>query len=369
MSTRLQRTPKGTLTLVPGSTDEEEVQLVNRVQNLALEVTVEAEVEFVEDGGVVLGARIGDGRLTDQLLMTPIEENGTDMIGECPGTAFRMLSEHEAGQSFPVTLGAAAPAAAGTTTIREIFRVNFAQPTGVDPFELSYMEADPNSPLFFKARFANVNPVAGLYDMTTGTAVLGNVTITVRQVFDPARTKLPLFTPRIRNIAQQTILGANTEELYQLRTRQRVAALIFMQSAIPAGQIRVPDAGYVNQLRLIGDDGRNIIGPGQIAWDDLNEMQAADQGGDITTSCYIHDFQKAGRLSYTIVPEREYPNFRAEVDQDPAGGANGTPQLAIVIKELITRAPVNGYATVLPRFVKDAAGATVANPEVPEWAR
>jgi hypothetical protein len=366
MSTRYQRTPRITLSLTPGDTERVQGQLVNRVQSVALEVTVE---------GVVTAAaadltRIADGRITNALQLVPINENGTDMVGECAARQFRLLSEYEADQAYRATLPAATYSAlTGTVAIRETFRVNFGNPKSLDPFEFSYMEADPNVPLYFMARFNTANPLAALFDVTAGTASLGTVTISVRQVFDPARTKLPLFTTRFRTIVAQTINGANSDDLFRLPTRQRVAALVFSQDALSADTgARIPDSGYVNALRLIGDDGRNVIGPAQEAWDDLVDSQSIEAGGEIAEDTYVHNFQVYGRGSYTIVPEREYPNFRAEVDDDASGGTGTSPRLVIMIKELIARAPVNGYATVMPRMVPDATGQMVKNPEFPDWA-
>ncbi len=366
MSTRYQRTPRINLVLAPGSIDRVQGQLVNRVQNVALEVTVSGTVTATAADLV----RVADGRLTNALQLVPINENGTDMVGECAARQFRLLSEYEADQAYRATLPAATyTGLTGTVPIRETFRINFGNPKSLDPFEFSYMEADPNVPLYFMARFATVNPLAALFDVNAGTASLGNVTISVRQVFDPARTKLPLFTTRFRTIAAQTIVGANSDDLFRLPTRQRVAALVFSQDAVdPNTGARVPFSGYVNALRLIGDDGRNIIGPAQEAWDDLVDAQAIEAGGELAADTYVHNFQTYGRGSYTIVPEREYPNFRAEVDDDAAGAAGTSPRLVIMIKELIARAPVNGYATVMPRVIPDGTGQMIKNPEFPDWA-
>lgn len=366
MSTRYQRTQRITLTLAPGNTERVQGQLVNRVQNVALEVTISGTVTATAADLT----RVADGRISNALSLVPINENGTDMVGECAARQFRLLSEHEADQPYRATLpNASYSAFTGSIPIRETFRVNFGNPKSLDPFEFSYMEADPNVPLYFMARFNTATPLNALFDVTAGSATLGNVTISVRQVFDPARTKLPLFTPRFRTIAAQTIVGANADDLFRLPTRQRVAALVFSQDGIsPATGARVPYSGYVNALRLIGDDGRNIIGPAQEAWADLVDAQAVEAGGEIADDTYVHNFQTYGRGSYTIVPEREYPNFRAEVDDNASGAAGTSPRLVIMIKELIARAPVNGYATVMPRMVPDATGQMVRNPEFPDWA-
>src|SRR5690606_28772319 len=108
--------------------------------------------------------------------------------------------------------------------------------------------------------------------------------------------------------------------------------------------------------RLIGDDGRNVIGPTQTPWAALNRQQAAVIGGEIATDAVMTNFQKAGRLSNTIVPESQFPNFRYELADDVSGTA-GQSRVRATIFELTRPAPVNGYDVVatpeqLPAFLR-----------------
>lgn len=368
MSTRFQNDNKGTITLIPGQEGRQKVQLTNRVQTTA--ITLELTLPLLVAGAVADVTRKSEGRPSNFLQLTPINENGTDMVGELAARDFRLLGESEAGQAFPSTLLPAGAGAVvdGAYVIREIIKVNLAHPLAVDPFETSYMEADPNSPVFCEARWPGGTAalVATLVD-STGAAVItpGNLTINVIQHFDPARGTLPLFTPRIRSIANQTIAGANPDDLFRLPTRQRVRALIFRQQGQNAAGGRVVISDAFVALRLIGDDGRNIIGPAQETFRLLRDGMAATQGGQIAADTYIRSFQTAGRLSYTIVPEREYPNFRAEISDLPSVTAGVTSTQGIItIAELIARPPVNGYATVMPRVLADGS----RNPDFPDWA-
>lgn len=368
MSTRFNNDNKGVITLVPGQEGRQRVQLTNRVQTTAL--TLELTLPLTVAGAAADVTRRSEGRVSNFLMLTPINENGTDMVGEIAARDFRLLGESEAGQAFPSTLLPAGAGAVvnGSYTIREIIKVNFAHPLAVDPFETSYMEADPNSPVFCEARWpGGIAALVATLVNSAGAAVItpGNLTIQVIQHYDPARTRLPLFTPRIRSIANQTVAGANSDDLFRLPTRQRVRALIFRQQAQLASGGRLIVSDVFNSLRLIGDDGRNVIGPAQETFRLLRDGQAAVQGGQIAEDTYVHSFQRAGRLSYTVVPERDYPNFRAEINDQPsvAAGAVSSQGVATIV-ELIARPPVNGYATVMPRVLADGS----RNPDFPDWA-
>jgi hypothetical protein len=363
-STRFQRVPKGSMQLVPGIETRSRVQLTNRVQTAA--ILFRLAYTLTVAGAVANVTRRTSGRLSDAILLTPINENGTDMVGEIGMRDFRLMGEAEAGQAFPAELLPAGANAVvdGVYNCVEYVQVNFADPRNVGPSETNYMEADPNSPVWSEARFAagTATLLATLVN-STGAAVLtlSNVSIEVEQFLDSAATKLPLFTKRIRYIASDVIVGANPEAIYRLPTRQRVASLLFRQQDIGVGYFPLNLA--FNALRLIGDDGRNVIGPTQARWESLVDGQAANQGGEIVRDAYFHDFATFGRMSGTPIPDREYPNFRAEVNQD-TGGATGTARGLITITELIARAPVNGYATVMPRVLADGQ----PNPEFPSWA-
>jgi hypothetical protein len=352
------------MTLVPGAEGRQQVQLEARVSTNKLTFEVETEVTFAVAADAT---RIGDGRISNAIQLTPINENGTDMVGECSARAFRLIGEKEAGQAYPATLLPTGAIPIGTHPIREIFDVNFADPQTVGPSETAYREADPMTPTFAMARLiaAALNSIV---DPGTATVTLGNVIVRVYQHYDPARQTLPLFTPRVRNIASVTVAGANPDDLYRLPTRQRVALLQFSQIAQLANGGRVPVSDIFTALRLIGDDGRNIVGPGQVPFRVLVNDQAATQGGEIADDTWTFALSRFGRMSSTIVPEREYPNFRAEINDAPSATGT-TSQGIVVVKELIRRAPVGNYATVMPANITDATGTVVPNPEFPSWAR
>jgi hypothetical protein len=349
MSSRYQRTPKGSMSLTPGA-GRSFVQLDNRVQTDALTLTIEATLTVA---GATSGAVLADGRVTNALRIA-VSENGTAMIGEMRGRAARLIGEAQAGQAFPATTLPAGTLGIGSYPIRETIKINLADPRAVNPGETSYMEADPSSPLRVECE-AIAATIASLVTVGAATVTISPITITVTQHSDPARSSLPLFTPRVRQIVQ-TVNGTNTDDLFRIPTRQRVRSLLFMQEAQLASGGIVPVSDAFLALRLIGDDGRNIIGPNQEDFETLSQGQAAFQGGEIATDAYYHDFQRFGRLPYTIVPEREYPNFRAEIS-DAISATGTTTRGVITLTELIRRPPQGGYATVAPPD------------QLPEWAR
>jgi hypothetical protein len=353
------------MSLLPGG-GRSYVQLDNRVQTACIELDISTELEVA---GFAAGPVRGDGRVTNGLRLVPISENGTDMVGEVRGRAARLIAEAQAGQAFPaVTLPASAALPIGVYPIREKIFINLYDPQGADPVETSYMEADPSSPLRCEAE-----AIGAMIDTLVGVGALGAtvtlapIVISVTQHEDPARSSLPLATPRWRQIIQ-TINGTNPDDLFRIPTRQRLRSLLFMQEAqLATGGIVAVDDAFL-ALRLIGDDGRNIIGPQQQGFQSLVESQAALQGGEIAYDAFYQNFQRMGRLSYTIVPEREYPNFRAEISD--AISATGTTSRGVVtVCELIRRPPQNGYPTVVPPTITLPDGSTIPNPAFPDWMR
>ena len=353
------------MSLLPGA-GRGYVRLDNRVQTAAIELDIEATLTVA---GFAAGAVQGDGRVTNALRIVGISENGTDMIGEVRGRAARLICEAQAGQPFPATtLPASAALPIGVYPIREKIFLNFADPQGVDPVETSYMESDPSAPLrteieLIAGAIASLVAAGGL----GATITLSPVVVTVTQHEDPARASLPLFTPRWRQIIQ-TIDGTNTDDIFYIPTRQRLRGLHFMQEAQLATGGIVPVTDAFAALRLLGDDGRNIIGPAQQDFVSLVEGQAARQGGEIAYDAYFQNFQRMGRLPYTIVPEREYPNFRAEIS-DAVSATGTTTRGVITVLELIRRTPQNGYATVVPPMITAPDGQSIPNPAFPSWAR
>lgn len=348
MSALAYQNVKGSTTLLPTG-QRGRVQLDNRVQTNALGVRVTTTLVV---SGVATGNLRTGGRPTNGLRFA-VAENGNDQIGEIAMRPARLYAEAVAGQAFNYTAPAGPTLAVGTHVFEEYFVLPFSNPLGVDPFETAYKEADPSS-------FFTFEPLAlpALIDciVSVGAAtVTASVVVEVEQFADPARATNPYFKPRWREITQN-VNGTNQADIINIRTRQRLQALMISQEVTLASGGIVVVSDIVSALRLIGDDGRNVIGPNQTPWTALNRQQAAVQGGEIATDAKLVNFQKSGRLSYTIVPESQFPNFRIEAS-DALSATAGSSRVRVVLFELTRPAPQNGYSVVslpeeLPGFLR-----------------
>lgn len=349
MSARAYQNVKGTVALTANGA-RGRIQLDNRVQTNSIGVRVRATIGVA---GAVTGPVRADGRATNGLRFA-VSENGTDMIGELSMRGARLVSEAQAGQPYPSTTLAGASLGIGTHDIEEYFMLNLSNPLGVDPYETAYKESDPSSFFTFEP-LCLPNILDSIVDAGAATVTLDALTVEIEQFADPARVSLPWFKPRWREIVQN-INGANAADILNIRTRQRLSGILLMQEAQLASGGVVPVADAITAARLIGDDGRNIVGPSQTPWDNLVTQQAARIGGEIADDAVFFNFQQAGRLSYTIVPEREYPNCRFELNDAPSATGT-TSRLRAILFELTRTMPVNGYATVaapesLPAFLR-----------------
>lgn len=352
---RLIRRNKGTRPVL-NNAERASVVLDNKVRNHRLIITVEGRLTVA---GAAAGAVRNGGRLSAALAHA-LNENGEDTFGPIRGKMLRQLSEFDAGQPLGgVTLPSSSSLPIGTYPLSETYEMAFADRRLINPAEAAYMEADPNS--FFQLDtwvpdgpqgFANlVAPAMG------ATVTLSNLTVTVEQVFAPLAgvSTLPIWKARYRELSQ-IVAGANPQELFYVKTESRLRRLIISQEktiTADGGTVAVDD--IINALRLIGD-GADVIGPNQSPFAALLESQRQVSGGDVTFegATFLSDFADDGRLSNTIIPRVQFPNFRYEANVQPSVtlGA-GTSRLRVGIIEY-TR-PVGGQYPVV-------------QPELPDWA-
>lgn len=250
-------------------------------------------------------------------------ENGVDRWN-VPGLFLRYLSEMVAPQPQPFQRVTAF--ANGAYTLEESVIIPFAWPLGVTPVETCFVERNPRQASFV---FAVLNPAGTQLVATPGTAVFTNVTISVEQIYDDLLAIKPLFVPTARMVQQQ-ITGASTNLDFFLRTTERLRAVIIGQ------QTDIGDVEDIISAAALRGDFRDIIGPGQVTWDDLVKGWATYlYGGGIrnfgfsataaqpTTDTYLGlNFQEAGRLGNTLDPNTDV-NLRLNLTAQPSvtGGA------------------------------------------------
>lgn len=352
---RLIRANKGTIA-VPLNGNIAQVQLDARKRNDHLVVTVRAQVQVA--GGPAGAVRNG-GRIS-AILSHSVNENGEDTFGPARAWMLRQIAEADAASPLSVTpLPASAALPIGVYEVYEQYMISFATPSTVGPSETAFMERDPLSNTYLNTFITTGrNAITTLVAPAGGSTVtINSLTVTCEQVYsDVAGAALPLYKPRLRENTD-VIAGTNPQQLIFLRSQQRLRRTAMGQEltvAADGGTVIVDD--IILATRLIGDGGFNVIGPNQSAFEDLVESQRFKSGGDSTFagSCLVTDFASHGRLSNTIFPAVQAPNFRHEASVRPSPTAAGT-SLVITELEELTRPEPNG-----PWHVVD--------PMLPEWA-
>lgn len=336
MSARRFQNVIGSLAMTANSARVTIAQLMNRIQNARLLVRIQAQVDIAANPAVA----IRNGGWLSSGMLFAFSDGGRDTMQLMNGRLLRGLSQAFSAQ--PIGGSPLASTAIGTYQIDEYLALDWVNRLAVDPYETAYKEADPNSRVTLDGALLS-NAIACIVEAGTAVVTLSNVVVTVTQYGDPARATEPLFTPNLRVITQP-ISGASSQDIVYTPTRSR------LRSMFVSPQVTTADGGFItatdaiSALRLIGDDGRNIIGPNQTAYEQLLQEQTMRFGGQVIPGLYI-DFQDGGRLSNTIVPPREFPNLRFEFADQPSALGTSTQHM-VVLTELTRTPPFNGYPTV-----------------------
>lgn len=354
---RLIRVNKGTVPIALTGA-RASVILDNRVRTHGLVVTLRGTLTVA----VAQAGATRNGGLLSTIFQFAVNENGRDTFGPARGYMLRQIAESLAAQPLGGTVvPASANVPIGVYPLEETFIIPFAD-RQINPAETAFMEEDPTS--FFQLDvFCNLAAQAAANTLVApagggSTQVLSGLTMTVEQIYAPASqvSQLPIWKPRYRELAQ-VVAGANTDDLFFVKTESRLRRLTIAQEAtITAdGSLSVVN-DIATALRLIGDVG-NVIGPNQSPYDSLVESMHAASGGDTSAfggSVFTADFAPDGRLGDTIIPKLSFPNFRFEVNDAPSAIV-GPSRLVVGIWEL-TR-------PIIPN-----SAYPVVDPKLPDWA-
>lgn len=364
---RLVRNLKGTavLTLADGAT-RYPVILDNRMRTDRLIIRVRGTLNVT----VAAAGAIRNGGDISAVVQHALNANGEDVFGIARGALLRFRSAYRSGQNIGVTrLGdgltvaqqAAVPV--GAYPLESVYEINFSDRMNVVPGETAFMESDPSSFLQLDS-ILNANGPTSLVAPGGATLSLTGVTVQVEQVAAPAAgNALPVFRPRYRELSQ-VVAGSNAQDTFYLKSAQRVAELIIAAETTVADGGTIYSAAVLNSLRLIGDGGANIIGPGQTPFSVLVDSMRALTGGDVVLGAnsegaldagaqikamFMADFAQYGRLKDTIVPQRQYPNFRIEANDQPDPAAT-TSRIVVGLTELVRPGEENGWPVVSPEL-------------------
>lgn len=262
-----------------------------------------------------------------------INENGRDRV-LVDGRTLRFLSEMHAPSALAATrLGGTGVAA---TPLVESARIWFAHPLSIAPQETAFRERDPRQVLEVFGKLRAEGGQGGLVNGGTSTMTVVP-SIAVEHAYDDTTTEPPIFIPSFR---QQVVnvASANTQLTEFIKTSNYIRALVIQQDS-DAGE--VGDIIAALALRADGDD---IIGPGQVTWDNLQRGQEFEFGGAVFVagllnggSAYLGiNFQSGGKLSNVVSPA--LLNLRLEMNVAPsaqAGATNGKIRITILELERV----------------------------------
>ena len=364
---RLTRNLKGTavLTLADGAT-RYPVILDNRMRTDRLIVRVRGTLNVT----VAAAGAIRNGGDISAVVQHALNANGEDVFGIARGALLRFRSAYRSGQNTGVvrlgdglTVAQQAAVPVGAYALESVYEINFSDRMNVVPGETAFMESDPSSFLQLDS-ILNANGPTSLVAPGGATLSLTGVTVQVEQVAAPAAgNALPVFRPRYRELSQ-VVAGANAQDTFYIKSAQRVAELIIAAETTVADGGTIYSAAVLNSLRLIGDGGANIIGPGQTPFSVLVDSMRALTGGDVVLGAnsegaldagaqikamFMADFAQYGRLKDTIVPQRQYPNFRIEANDQPDPAAT-TSRIVVGLTELVRPGEENGWPVVSPEL-------------------
>lgn len=315
----LQR--NGRASIVPVAGEQAFSRLVNAVQSNFVTLIFRCTLTIAVAAALAVYNR---GSILAAFDEVGIDENGTTRH-IYDGRVLRFLSEMAA----PSALNAVrvpASGAIGVYNLEEAVRIYFASPMSMVPRETAYLERDVKQifSAYVKLKQNAVNFIAP--PGGGGTSVITNLTVSVSHGYDASETARPFFVPTVTQQIVDVVAVNDTLTEY-IKTSHSLRGLVISQDTTTKGEV----ADIINSLALKGDF-HNVIGPKQIAWNDLCLEQEFDFGGAVTSQNRAHLgllFQDHGRLSQILNPNQDN-NLRFEFNVQPTALAGaGTSRIRI----------------------------------------
>jgi hypothetical protein len=261
---------------------------------------------------------------------------GGEEVVNMDGRSLRALAEAFA----PSILSATRLAGTGVanSALAEAARLSFGTTLGAmsnanaTPMATAFREKNPGKKLQLTAQLRADGGAGGL--MTGGTVVITAPTISGEQILDDLTAGAPDFIPFIRQDVI-TVAAANPLFTYLIQSPNYLRGILIQQDT---DQGEVGDIVTSLAMRMAG---RDIIGPAQVAWDNMVRDQENDFGGAVYTtgvsygqSAYLYlNFVEGGRLS-NIIPGNA-TNLRFEFNFQPSAQVGVTvSRLRITFYEL-----------------------------------
>lgn len=338
---RPQKTSRG-IAQVPLTGDSRgSVRAFNNARTLRFRITIKATVQIT-----TLATSIRNGGMASALVDLFVHENGKDRVKIDGRAASHLTACYAAGQPTNVR---ATSMAVNTYNLVERVTLHFSPRQAVVPSETSFTEYSSNAPLFVEA-LARGASGAALYARLFGggAGTVSALSIEVEQEFYPeGAAPLPLYIPVIREQIEAAP-GANDAQQVFLRSTERLRGVLVMQDS---------DVGIVSdiiQAAALRGDNTEVIGPNAVTWDNLAQEQEDEFPGSVypladaamKTGMVFFNFQQEGRLTRTILPNRDHVNLRFEFKTGASAAAN--PKIRLVYIELERPQPSSGRILVNP---------------------
>lgn len=332
---RVQRDPRPNIT--PGSTiGRVYSKLQNGRRTFAILVALAGTLTIATADATAI---LNRGSLAAAFNWIGASDNGRDFWLTDPRAAVVYSQLYAPSTQSAVRLTSTAQ---GSTNLVEYVMMYLSTPLQVDPGETAYVEAETNSDLlaFLDYKGNSTGAAAIATAGGGGTVTLSNVTATVIQKYDTNRgVDIPLLRPYVREYQVQ-VASAQAELPLYLRTTRFVRGLLIQQDSSGVGEV----TDIVNSLRM-ESDARAIIGPSQIAFDDLQRVTEATFGGFSDTNgpgiggsyAYI-DLMEAGRLARVLDPAQDV-NLRLLFNAQPSVTAGAGTSIIRVTSFELQRVP------------------------------
>ena len=322
-----QKSQSAQIVAPPFNSAVTKTDLIRKVRTLLIQLRAR--------GTVTLAGGPATAILNRGSLLAAFDRFGTDENGFQPITADPMLlqimAQMMAPRDFDKGRVRLTNPANGAYDLEESVFLPFGSILAAVPTETCYMERNPQQQF---SAFVQLGPasVVGRLVQTPGTALLSNVTVDVVQRYDLQRERKAIFLPQIRHLAEVQVNGASPNFVVKLESVNYLQGLVIQQTTTGAGEVD----DIITSLALRAD-GRDFIGPQQIAYEELQAEAQMEFSGDCVPAGYLPIwFRSSGRLS-NIVNANSLANFRVEANVAPSAAVGaGTSIIRVLALELVS---------------------------------
>lgn len=262
-------------------------EMVRGVQHAGLLMRVRADITIVAGTGV--GTIRNQGSVLALLERVRISENGDVSTDVDP----RVLATFAASRSPKVMTQRTVLAnddAQVNTILEEMLFLPFADPLLGNSFETNFIERNSRVPLLLEIQTVGNYELAVAQGGNSTSFTVNSLTVEVGQMVDRRSNVLPLFIPRFRQLATESITGAVGQREIALNTKGFVGTIIVQQ--IGNGLYEAGD--IITAIELKGE--RVKFWEGQFTPDFIRQQHEFIFGGAIPAGYSVFNLVTGGRL-------------------------------------------------------------------------